>query len=210
MRLRNRSSSRFATAASVAVGVLWGGVLCGLASPGAAQELERVEEIWGDAGPLNESLRQLPLDMRRPSGFEHLYRVPGSKNLLTRMDGSLAAVFPRSVYSSSPNGVIPVIPPGTVFYVGGLPDESYNRWGGGQMGGASMFKPHPQRSPINRTLAIHTPIVRMPTVALRSTNATHLGRSEPVPTIWSDEFYRRDRITHLLGVVRVREELRVR
>lgn len=191
------------------------GVLSGLASPGVAQELERVEEIWGDAGPLNESLRQLPLDMRRPSGFEHLYRVPGSQNLLTRMDGSLAAVFPRSVYSSSASGVVPVIPPGTVFYVGGLPDTSRDRWasgqwGGGQLGSATMFEPHPQRSPIDRTLAIYTPRVRMPHVGRRSTTTTRPVRSEPIPTIWSDEFYRRDRIKHLLGVVRVREELRVR
>lgn len=205
------------------------GVLCVAASPSMAQQsLERVEEIWGDSGPLNQSLRQLPFEMRRPSGFEHLYRVPGSKNLLTRMDGSLAAVFPRSVYSSSPNGVVPLIPPGTVFYVGSLPEESRHQWGtkpvvggsnlrtagrsslAGQPSSASMFKPRPKTWPINRSLAVRTPVVRIDPARVLSSRA-----SEPLPdqskrTIWSDEFYRRNRLKQLLGVVSIREELRLR
>lgn len=87
-----------------------------------AQGLERVEEIWGDAGPLNESMRVLPLDLRSPVGFQGVYRVPGHDNLLTRMDGGLAAVFPRSVYAATASGVVPLIPPGTVFHVGGVSD----------------------------------------------------------------------------------------
>ena len=87
-----------------------------------AQGLERVEEIWGDAGPLNESMRVLPLDLRAPVGFQGVYRVPGHDNLLTRMDGGLAAVFPRSVYAATASGVVPLIPPGTVFHVGGVHD----------------------------------------------------------------------------------------
>ena len=58
------------------------------------------------------------VDMRTPSGFDRVYEVLDSPGLLARRSGSLTAVFPRSVYAG--NGT-PLIPPGTVFYIGALP-----------------------------------------------------------------------------------------
>ena len=58
------------------------------------------------------------IDMRTPIGFDRVYEVLDSPGLLARRSGSVTAVFPRSVYAG--NGT-PLIPPGTVFYIGPLP-----------------------------------------------------------------------------------------
>ncbi len=173
-----------------AIAIMASAALC------AAQNLQRVEEVWGDAGPLNQSLRQMPVDMRQPTGFEFIYRVPGADGLLTRIDGGMAAVFPRSVYSSTRGGgVIPLIPPGTVFHVGGLRDfvpPPASPWA--SRPGPGEFVPHSMAQPIVRKLVARTP------GSAGSPLMTVPASSEPTVSIWDDEFYRRDQINTLLGV----------
>ena len=89
-----------------------------------------IDQGIGDAGPLSTSLRQTQPGLRQPTGFDHVYPVPGRDDLLMRMDGGMVAVFPRSTYVRSGRGNIPTIPPGTVFYIGvpthlamGVPDR---------------------------------------------------------------------------------------
>ncbi len=189
---------------------------CALGPHAAGQELQRVEEVWGDAGPLNTSLRSLDIDMRQPSNFEHVYRVPGSGDLLTRMDGSLAAVFPRSVYASRRRGgVVPVIPPGTVFYIGGVPtDDGGQLWGweatraAGAGGRSGLFTPQPVRQSIARSFtagrSFTTPISRrLSNAAIEhapasGTAAPTEARAAQPQSIWTDDFYRRDVISKLL------------
>jgi hypothetical protein len=46
------------------------------------------------------------------------FAQPGQRtSAFFRIDGGIAAVFPESTY----HGSVPGIPPGTIFYVGGLP-----------------------------------------------------------------------------------------
>src|SRR5436309_7301200 len=69
----------------------------------------RVEPGVGDRGPGSVSLRQAPLDLRSPAGFEGVYQIdrtnpfasPGERTtpFFMRQDGGVMAVFPRSTYA---------------------------------------------------------------------------------------------------------------
>ena len=88
-----------------------------------ATELETVDPGVGDVHSLAISLRAMPPNLSQPSGFDRVYRVPGSDDLLMRANGGLYAVFPRSTYVPSPVGLVPVIGDNTVFYIGAPPVE---------------------------------------------------------------------------------------
>lgn len=95
---------------------------CALAPAARAQPTPPVRPIdagVADVGPLAESLRITPIDLRKPSRFDAVYRTHDDQ--LMRIDGGLRAVFPRSVYAASPGGAVALIPPGTVFYIGDPP-----------------------------------------------------------------------------------------
>jgi len=81
-------------------------------------ELEVVDQGVEDRGGFEKSLRVLPLDMRVPTGFQQVYRVPGREDLLMRGNGALYAVFPRSVYQRTPIGTIPIAPADVHFSIG--------------------------------------------------------------------------------------------
>lgn len=81
-------------------------------------ELEVVDQGVEDRGGLEKSFRVLPLDMRAPSGFQQVYRVPGRDDLLMRGNGALFAVFPRSAYMRTAFGAIPVAPADVHFSIG--------------------------------------------------------------------------------------------
>ncbi len=100
--------------------------------------LRPVEQGVADTGPLSASRRVVPLDLRVPSGFDRVYKFgQGSSSKFARISGGLTAVFPRSNYAQGSSGVVAEIPPGTVFFVGRLPDSFF---GGGVAGlGAKSF-----------------------------------------------------------------------
>ena len=82
------------------------------------QELKAVEEKVGDLGPLSRSLRVLGADLRQPANFDRVYRISGTDDRFIRINGGLYAVFERSLYVPSEDGLVPLIPGGTVFYIG--------------------------------------------------------------------------------------------
>ncbi|HWB19065.1 MAG TPA: hypothetical protein VG711_02105, partial [Phycisphaerales bacterium] len=86
-----------------------------------SQDLKEVDQGFGDEGPLRTSLRDFSVDLRLPTGFQKVYQVPGREDELMRVSGGLIAVFPRSVYATGRGGgQLPLIPPGTVYYIGGI------------------------------------------------------------------------------------------
>ncbi len=85
--------------------------------------LEIVEAGTEDTGGLATTLRVDPLDQRLPTGFQRVYRVPGSDSLMMRGNGALFAVFPVSSYMSTRGGTVPALPAGTVFHIG-MPTEA--------------------------------------------------------------------------------------
>jgi hypothetical protein len=77
-----------------------------------------VDQGREDVGALGTSLRMEGVDMRLPTGFQRVYRVPGRDDLLMRGNGALFAIFPESVYRATRNGRVAVAPPGTVYSIG--------------------------------------------------------------------------------------------
>ncbi len=82
--------------------------------------LQPLDQRVSDVGLLSNSLRIIQPGLEVPTSFDQVYRVPGSDNQLMRVQGALRAVYPQSQasYTQSPWGVTPVIPAGTVFYIG--------------------------------------------------------------------------------------------
>lgn len=98
-----------------------------MAAPAVAQQepvvgLQPVEQTVADRGPLSTSLRWVQYGLREPYGFQQLYQLPIGEQNYVRRNAGLWAVFPRSLYITTRNGVSSSIPAGTVYYIGG-PDE---------------------------------------------------------------------------------------
>lgn len=100
-----------------------------------AQSLQPVDATYADVNPLRTSTRVLRPDLRSPTGFDRVYRVPGSTRGISvpgtiasgqpkfeRISGALSAVFSASEYTKDEDGhILPVTPTGTVYYIGGVP-----------------------------------------------------------------------------------------
>lgn len=91
--------------------------------PGVVRQLQSpaLDKGFEDLDPLAESLLLMPVDLRVDSDFEEVRPVPGSTDLLMRQGGGLYATFPRSEYALSKNGISELIPAGTVFFIGSVP-----------------------------------------------------------------------------------------
>lgn len=76
-------------------------------------------------GPLSGPGRALSPGLRQPSGFDRVYEVEiDGKKYFARQNGSTVAVFPRSAYSRVDGRTTTLVPAGTTFYLGGLPDNA--------------------------------------------------------------------------------------
>lgn len=109
--------------AGVAVGIA---LSCSaLAQPNVPYEV--VDPGNADASALADSLRLVPVDLRTPTGFDQVFRLPTvvGGEMFARMDGGLTAVFPRSEYGFGR----PLIPAGTTWYIGALPSSVFGEAG---------------------------------------------------------------------------------
>lgn len=79
---------------------------------------EVLDQGVSDIGPLGTSLRQIDPGLHQPGSFERVERVPGHDDLLMRVAGGLYAVFPQSQYAATAEGLLPVVPNNTIFYIG--------------------------------------------------------------------------------------------
>lgn len=88
--------------------------------PGTPPMLQRVDPALSDVSPLGDSLREVNMqaDLRAPTGFQHVYRVPGRDDLLMRASGGVYAIFPQSTYLQTGQGMAATVPPGTVYSIG--------------------------------------------------------------------------------------------
>lgn len=75
-----------------------------------------VDQGWEDIDPLARSLFHARPDLRSATGFGDVFDLGDGR--FARVDGGLVAVFPRSTYVGTLDGLVPTIPPGTVFYIG--------------------------------------------------------------------------------------------
>jgi len=83
-------------------------------------ELQPVDAGYADIDELSTSLLVPPIDLRLDTNFEQVYRDPADPTRFIRIAGGITAVFPSSVYVSSPWGTLPLIPANTVFCIGPL------------------------------------------------------------------------------------------
>ncbi len=90
------------------------------------KDLRRVEATEADVGPLRTSNRVLPADLRQPRGFGDVFQIPADAptkyaGWFARADGAVIAVFPRSQYAITPDGVLAQVPSSAEFFIGGIP-----------------------------------------------------------------------------------------
>lgn len=187
-------------------------VLC-LSTPvlGQTGDLKPLDQTVEDTSPLSISLRQIERGLREPTAFDQVYRVPDRDDLLMRIEGGIYAIFPQSVYTHGKNGTLPLIPAGTVFYIG-YPDlerlgrvDASTRQVEGRVGddpyGRLNLRVDPRR-------AMQTG-VRRTMLGTSTVPFTGLGRQRPervpqtvrqsvAPTIVTDADYRADRIRELM------------
>jgi hypothetical protein len=90
-------------------------------------QLRKVDQGYGDIGPLSTSLRQVAFDLHTPDAFREVYQIPADADSpyagwLARVQGNggLVAVFQRSEYMQVKKGMAPQVPAGTRYLVGGL------------------------------------------------------------------------------------------
>ncbi len=93
------------------------------AAPQPEGPLRPVEAGVADVGPLSTSLREFRHDLRVPTGFADVYELSPATGLdgFARASGAITAIFPRSIYIPTREGVLVGVPPGTVFHIGPLP-----------------------------------------------------------------------------------------
>ena len=91
----------------------------GKTEPTFVGPLTPVEQTVGDRGPLDASLRKVDQGLALPAGYRFVYRREDGG--MMRANGGLVAVFPQSIYVPTRRGLVPDVPPGTRFVIGGLP-----------------------------------------------------------------------------------------
>lgn len=90
------------------------------------KDLKRVDAGMADVGTLDGGLRSMPNDLRVPNNFVGVYQIPRDADTpyagwFVRISGSVWAVFPQSVYKRTRDGISIPVPPGTKFFLGGVP-----------------------------------------------------------------------------------------
>lgn len=98
--------------------------VCAQGVPVRASSVKKVDQGIADAGPLNRSLLQVPIDTRVDDGFQQVFEVAASPHgpvQYMRSAGGLHAVFPQSEYINVRDGILPVTPAGVVYWIGPPP-----------------------------------------------------------------------------------------
>lgn len=151
------------------------------------RSLRLIDQAVSDLDPLASSLRLVRPDPRVPTGFSRVYEAPGRANQLFRINGGIIAAFPRSVYAGTRAGATAVIPPGTIFYIGGLP--------------AFDAAPPALASSLSRPMSSLMIGHQLEDSALTAPAHREMTRTGARITMWSDERYRRRRVAALLHAV---------
>jgi hypothetical protein len=174
-------------------------------------DLDRVDQGFDDAGALMQSHRELNVDLRLSSSFEHVFRLPGagaaqrgpadimgSEDLYMRVNGSLLAVFPRSIYVVGEEGVFASVPPGTVFYIGDLPPAIRD----------AMALPEaevPAFNELDQSVLLQPPTRAVSLSASERSSSRNEAMPEPrperrpMPSVWTSDDFRAARVGQILS-----------
>jgi len=188
------------------LGVAWSATGT-MAQDAGIEGLVPLEPGLEDVGPLGRSERFPRVDLRLPTRFERVYRMnsaPGAgEDRFVRMNGAVAAVFPRSTYFiSEETGLMPTVPPGTVFQIGADPGVLLGPAGAGgqrQARGPAPVTESLRAGRVERGVT-GRPSAESAAGGLGSSpgSAARPGRVHTHPSIWVDESYRVRRVSYLL------------
>ncbi len=90
------------------------------------ETLRRVDAGVEDLGGLEAPARLIDKGLRQPNDWIGVYQIPQGTGTrfdgwFVRVHGGVYAVFPRSEYVPTQDGVYVPVPAGTLFFVGGIP-----------------------------------------------------------------------------------------
>lgn len=180
---------------------------------GQDKQLTPIEQTVEDVSELSTSLRYIEPGLVQPTGFEQVFRYSGRTDFFVRIDGAIHAVFPKSIYVPSKQGIIATVPPGTVFYIGDplLPNnlidnvpqpaqtEGIDK---NNSSGRLMWRIEPQldtsTGPIKRTIGTKRMQV-VGSIAAGKRSMSSLKESD-APDIVANSTYRNDRIHTLMKI----------
>lgn len=175
-------------------------ILCLLAASAAqaqvtAHDLPQIQQGGLDVSPLAYQHIVMPLELEVPNDFETIYQVSGPTGEVqfVRFAGGTAAVFPRSVYLPTSEGILPDIPPDTIFYIDGLPpsygspDEVGPAWTSPSLV-SYQVTPFAHRA-VNMRPAEQAAPVRP---------AAPASDARPAYSVWISDTHRRKRVSALL------------
>jgi len=150
--------------------------------------LRPVDPGYADVSALSNSLKVPAIDLRQPTDFTGVYHAPEhiGDNMFVRFSGGIAAVFHKSEYIDVGGVGVPVVAPGTQYYIGGLP---------------------PAPKPYRPTEVARHHMVDLAVTPDRGTSRRHEEREEidldhatPVSgSIFENELHRRARLSALLS-----------
>jgi hypothetical protein len=162
----------------------------------SALRLERVEQGFEDVSPLARSLLRAAPEFRAPSGYDAVYRVPGSDGLLMRQNGAVRALFDRSEYRQTRFGAEAMVPAGTIYSIGEPSDELLATLSGRV--GRSLVRPMGGEPAHRSDRRVSN---RIAPGADRLDEPRRLEAPVSV-NIWTSEAVRRSRVGSLLGSLR--------
>lgn len=180
-------------------------ILSAAALPALAQDDDRFREISPGLSDVTPGMRDAelrPIDLRTPMGFDRIYEIVDSGGLFARRAGAVTAVFDRSVYAWD---ATPMVPPGTVYYIGELPVD---------LGRPGLFsplrredsaaRPSPFRVPESALLrradqqADTRPVAQRVDLRVGSPAAEGLPPAKSLTSVWTNEEHRQRRVSELI------------
>ncbi len=90
-------------------------------APAQMTPLTPVDENVADVSPLRTSLIRLEPDHGWATGFERVYESPLYPDRFIRVHGAVWAMFPKSEYLQTEDGLLPLIPASAEFFIGPPP-----------------------------------------------------------------------------------------
>lgn len=159
------------------------------APPGVNEPRRVVEQGFDDRGPLSRGLRLIFPGLHQPGSFERVETIPGRSDLFMRIAGGVYAVFPRSMYVSTRQGDVAMIPDGVTFYIGPPPflDDAPVPTAPRRVDEAMMLPP----SAGTKVITVETPNAASSAPRNESPSAPHPSIAEPTA-------YRASRLQELM------------
>lgn len=192
---------------AIAIAVL--AVVWGAGGPGGGltvKDFRRVESGRGDAGGLSKSLARGPATVGTPNDFSGVYQIPEDADTpyagwFARVSGAMIAVFPRGEYIATRDGVVPVMPANTKFFMGSVPLNG-NAAGGASKREGRAVEAENSRVDSNTRTALPDPVIARKADAATPVTVESAGDMagvrEAMGKLCADPVYRANRVRELL------------